>query len=132
MAFPYTIERHRHLARVTLSGIVRGSELARTVAAVYEDPQWEHGFDTLWDGAQIAVLLLDEGDLPGFVALQREYVHVAGPGRDVILVTRELDAVMARIYAAMARDEVRRTHVCASEAEAWQILNRQEPPSPAR
>lgn len=128
MAFPYRVEPQRHLVRVTLSGMVRGAELAATVAAVYEDPSWQYGFDTLWDGAAISVLLLDEGDLPGFVSLQREYARVAGPGRDVIVVTRELDALMARIYAAMARKELRQTHVCASEAEAWQILAGHEPP----
>jgi hypothetical protein len=102
--------------------MVRGAELAATVAAVYEDPMWQYGFDTLWDGAAISVLLLDEGDLPGFVNLQREYARVAGPGRDVVVVRGALDALMVRIYATMAREELRQTHVCASEAEAWQIL----------
>jgi hypothetical protein len=123
MAFSYRIDPTNRRALGTLWGTVRGADIANAVRAIYEDPSWQPGFDTLWDSTGITQLLLERDDLPGVVAVQREMGLRAGQGREVIVVSRSLDDVMARMYAVMMRNEAREVRVFRSLAEATQFLN---------
>ncbi len=128
MACPYTIDAQRNVVRIVATGPVHGAHLAETIVAIHEDPQWQYGFDTFWDGSQVTELHLKRGDLSRILQLRQQYAPIAGPGRDIVLVRRALDHIMARIYATMARGSHRETHVCRSAAEAWAILGWPEPP----
>ncbi len=90
--------------------------------AVYRDPQWQFGFDTLWDDSATTELLLEHADLVSFVALQRKFAELSGPGRDIIAATRAVDQVMGQMYGVLAKRELRTTHVCRSLSEARQLL----------
>jgi hypothetical protein len=122
IAFRVAVDPSRRLATVTFTGTLTGNEIARAIESVYQDPAWQRGFDVLYDGTAVTELLLERTDQKWFVALQREYASVAGSGVDVILVSRELDRVMAEIYATMMKGEARKTYVCGSRVDAQRIL----------
>jgi hypothetical protein len=121
MVFPYVVDPARKLVTVTMSGSVRGQDIAETVGAIYFDRAWVPGFGILYDARAITELLFDPEDMPRIVAVQAEHQARGGAGVDAILVTRALDYAMAQMYEKLARG-TRRTVVSKSEAEAKQAL----------
>jgi hypothetical protein len=124
VAFSYVIDRAKHLATGTFSGSVTGAAIATAMQTVYVDAAWQPGFDTLWECTGITELLLGPDDLASLVALHRDFGEVAGTGLEIIVVSRSLDHLMAKIYAAMMRNQARRVRVCRSVAEAAEHLDR--------
>jgi hypothetical protein len=124
MAFSYLIDSANRLATGTLSGSVSGAEIASGMRAVYHDPAWQSGFDMLWEATGIQELLIERHDLGDLVKLHREFAVRAGTGMEIIVVTRSIDRVMAKVYSVMMRNEARRVRVCRSVAEAAQFLGR--------
>jgi hypothetical protein len=122
MTHPHTIDPSRHAAMVTLSGTIRGSDLAAAMETVYNDPLWQPGFSLLWGGTTITELLFEKNDLPRLVDVNRRHAARAGIVREVIIVGRQLDRAMAEMYAMLMKHEGRTVHVCDSEAEAWTWL----------
>jgi len=121
MAFSYVIDHSRRFARVTLSGPVHGHEIAATMEALYQDPNWVAGFAILWDAMELTELLLDRPDLPLFVEIQKKYV-AAHPSREIILVQRPLDVAMAQMYALFMKTAAHKVFVCRSEEKANELL----------
>ena len=119
--FPCTIDPAARLATVRLSGSVRGPDIAAAYAAIYRDPAFGPRFDLLWDGTAVTELLFDLDDLPSFVRLHSEFGEVASSGRDIILVTRPMDKMMADMYAAMMKKQNREVHVCTSRQEVERL-----------
>jgi hypothetical protein len=128
MPLHYVIDHARGLVTVTMSETVTGAQVGTAIEAIYGDPAWRPGYDVLWDGTGITQLLFEKSDLPTFVALQRDYAELAGHGRDVILVIRALDFVMAKTYALMMRSAPRPVYVFKSLTEAREILERPRNP----
>ncbi len=124
MAFSYTIDAANRLARATLSGTVHGTELVAGARAIYKDPAWRPGFDTLWECTGITQLLLERDDIPSIVAVHERMSDRAGDGLEVIVVSRSLDHVMARMYSVWMRSQKRNVHVCRTVIEASQLLGR--------
>ncbi len=124
MAFPYLVERERRFVQAVMSGTVTGRDVAQTIEAIYADRDWQPGFDIIWNCAGVADLVFEPGDVERVVALRLEKSESGGTGRDIIVVKRILDDGMARMYAAMRQHERRRTHLCASERTALEILAR--------
>jgi hypothetical protein len=124
MPASYTIDTTGHLVRATLSGSVRGKDIAAAVRAIFDDPKWQPGCDIVWDSTGITELLFEPTDLPELVAIQREMASRAGPGQDVIVAKRPLDYAMAKMYSAMMRQHSRPVTVCRTIAQAEVILKR--------
>lgn len=122
MAVPYSIDGKRRYAQAVLSGIVTGQDIARTIEAIYDSPDWRPGFDIIWNFAGVTDLVFDTDDLESLVALRRARADAGGAGRDIIVIKRILDDALARLYAAMTKNERRRTRLCASEDTALEIL----------
>jgi hypothetical protein len=122
-AYSYEIDHSKQLVTVSLSGSVRGAQIAATFAAIYSDTACGPGFDILWDGSTIAELMFERDDLPSFVRLHQEFSNLATSGRDIILVVRSLDRAMADMYAVMMRGKRRAVLVCMSMNEVDDILN---------
>ena len=121
MPFPYVVDPEHRVVRVRMEGRVTGPPVAETISAIYHDARWQKGFYILWHARGITELILEPGDQPGFVELQRTLGPLAGNGRDVILVSRAIDAAMAAAYKHMARP-VREVHVVRTDEEARTIL----------
>jgi hypothetical protein len=117
------IDRTKRLAVGTLSGSVDGAASANAIRTVYEDVEWQPGFDTFWDCTGITELLLGPKDLASCVALHRAFGAHAGNGLEIILVSRPLDHAMATIYGVLMRNEARRVRVCRSAGEAADCLD---------
>jgi hypothetical protein len=122
--FSYVVDTGKRLAVGTLSGTVHGADIASGIRAVYEDPAWEPGFDSVWDATGIEQLLFEQGDLSRFVALHRDFAGHSGTGLEIIIVSRSLDLVMAKSYALMMRNEARQVRVCHSRTQAEELLGR--------
>jgi chloramphenicol 3-O-phosphotransferase len=124
MTFSLVISEAHRLATGTLSGSVRGSDIAAAIQTLYDDPAWQPGFDTFWDCAGITELLFEREDLPNIVALQHASSERAGTGIEIILVARMLDDAMASMYRVAMRTEVRAVHICRSVCDAERLLGR--------
>lgn len=124
MGFPYVFDRERRFVLVTLSGNVSGRDIAQVVETLYRDPQWQPGNDVIWNCAKVQELIFQKDDIDALVGVRHDLADRGGHGRDVVVIKRILDDGMARLYAAMRRSDHRRTHLCASERTAFEILAR--------
>ena len=122
MTLPYVIDTGRRRARATLAGRVAGCDIAETIEAIYLDPHWQSGFDSIWDATGITELLLDMDEVSRFLNLKVQYQTIAGPGRIVLLVSRSLDYGMAKVFAVLAKGGPRSVHVVKTESDVTQIL----------
>jgi hypothetical protein len=130
VAFPYLVDRERRFVRAVLSGTANGRDVALTIEAIYGDGDWRPGFDIIWNCAAISEFRFEPVDVDTVVALRRRLDDAGGPGRDIIIIKRVLDDGMARMYAAMRQHDRRRTHLCASEQTALEILARDRDSEP--
>ena len=122
MPFPYTIDVEHRVAVIRKVGRVDVGRIRRTVQALFTDPVWEPGFDTIWDDSETTELLLEREDLMTLLEVHREFAHLSGPGRDVMASTRTVDQIMGQIYAMYAKDQQRKIIVCKSMEEARGVL----------
>ncbi len=84
MPCPYTIDVPHRVAIIRKVGRVDVSRIRRTAQALFTDPVWEPGFDTIWDDSETTELLLERQDLASLLEVQREFAHLSDPGRDVM------------------------------------------------
>ena len=59
MLFPYTIDVPNRVAIIRKVGRVDALRLRRTIEALFNDPDWQPGFDTIWDDSETTELLLE-------------------------------------------------------------------------
>jgi hypothetical protein len=123
--FPYQVDKQLHRVWVTMPKTVVGHGIAATIGALYLDAECGAGFDVVWDGRNITSLLLEQHDTSAFVRLHETYGRTREWGRDVILVTRNLDFVMAGMYALQARPLAHKTYVVQTLAEVERLLDQQ-------
>jgi hypothetical protein len=122
VVFPYQLSAAGKAAVVTLAGTVRGHDVAETLEALWTDPAWQYGIDTVWDGTNITELLFEKDDLPGLVRLQGRLAARCGPGRDIVVAIRPIDRIMAQIYGVLSKGLPRTGHLARSVSEAWEML----------
>ncbi|HYE57181.1 MAG TPA: hypothetical protein VD948_01700 [Rhodothermales bacterium] len=99
--------------------------------ALFQHEGWEPGFDAVWDGRKITQLLLDENDVDEIVAQSQALSGVMRGGRAAVVVPREVDWIMARLFLLRARhpDRERLTFHTLEEAMAWLDTPPEEGPS---
>ena len=122
MPFPYVIDVPHRVAIIRKIGRVDANRIRRTVEAVFTDPAWEPGFDTIWDDSETTELLLEREDLMSLLELQKSLAHLSGPGRDIMASTRAVDRIMGQIYAVYAKEQHRTLILCKSMEEARGVL----------
>jgi hypothetical protein len=103
--------------------IVVGRDIAATIEALYLDGDFGAGFDVVWDGRNITSLLLEQDDTPAFVRLHEQYGRASEWGRDIILASRNLDFVMAGMYALQARPLAHKTYVVRTLRDVERLLD---------
>jgi hypothetical protein len=124
--FPYQVDQQLRRVWVTTSKTVVGRDIAETIEAIYLDDDVGAGFDVVWDGRNITSLLLEQDDTPAFVRIHEQYATASEWGRDVILVSRNLDFVMAGMYALQARPLSHKTYVVRSLREVERLLDQKQ------
>ena len=125
MVFPYAIDNASRVVRITVSGTVEGKDISDTIEAICRDPNFRPEYDEVWDGRTITSLLLDVNDQPKFLALERQHSPTSGAGRDIMLMTRDVDVQACQVYALRVRAAggPRQVHIVRTEREVEQILN---------
>lgn len=125
MVFPYAIDKATRLVRVTLTGTVEGRDIADTIQAIFNDPNFRPEYDEIWDGRTITSLHLDLSDQPNFLKLERQHSPASGSGRDILLMKREVDYQASQVYAMRVRAAggPRQVHVVRTEREAEELLH---------
>ena len=122
MAYTYRISDDDRLAHLTFTGTVNGPDLVHALTDLYADPAWQAGYNTIWDFRAISQLLLEEGDFKLLVGLDFEFMHLAGNGCDAIVVARDLDRFMGKLFLYLARNAPRRTALFDRMEDARQWL----------
>jgi hypothetical protein len=130
---PYscTISPQQRRGIVRLTGTIQGTTFMEAMEALYRSPEWQPGFDALWDARGVTELLLDERDVKAIVALMLDLTARMGPGRAAFVIARELDWMIARllIYRTRVPSRERRTFETMEEALAWLDAPPVPPPS---
>jgi hypothetical protein len=100
------------LGLVAFAGTVDAEELVRTLDALRLDPRWVASYDLLWDGRGIRSLILDPDAVERVVhhglAWNSRVEPDLAPGREAVVVGREVDFLAARLLTA--RTQAGRRH----------------------
>lgn len=114
----YAIAPDRSLAAIRFAGSVRGRELVATTKALHQDERWHEGMDLIWDCRRVTHLDVQPPEMAEVVRLRTDDVS----GRDVSVVSREIDVLIARLYQMMARVKGKKVYVCHTLGEAAERL----------
>ena len=88
MPFPYTIDVTHRVAIIRKVGRVDVGRIRRTVEALFTDPVWQPGFDTIWDDSQTTELLLEREELMTLLDVQRELAYTKDQHRTLSSASR--------------------------------------------
>jgi len=121
MAHEHIIDPSNRSATVKMSGAVTGAEAAEAIESTYQDPNWHAGFALIGDLTGVTEAVLEQEDFPKFVGIHKKY-EAAAPRVEIILVRRQLDRTMAGVYKLYMSTAKHKVHVCASLAEASELL----------
>jgi hypothetical protein len=122
MAFSCTVDRGRRLGIARVSGGVDTEELLQIIRALLEDPDWEPGFNILWDGCRITDLVVDEREMQTVASDALSRSDRLGEGKTAIVVTRDRSRELAHMFTALARHPGRDRRVFTSAREALEWL----------
>ncbi len=121
MAFACDIDPDRNLGTVTLRDTVGAREFMDAMRALYDHPEWQPGFSALWDGSDIARLIIEPDDLAPISETYRQVEAKMGRGRAAFVVPRDVVHVIAQllIHRLHYPDRERRAFVRLGDAVAW-------------
>ena len=121
MGYTVRIDPERRRGYVEIEGDVTKATVIDVARALFQHEGWVPGFDAVWDGRKITQLLLDEDDVAEIVAQSQALSERMGGGRAAVVVPREVDWIMARLFLLRAHhpDRQRRTFHTLEEAMAW-------------
>lgn len=104
----FRILPERRLALVFARGSLTTYVLAEAMAMLYRAPQWQPGFDIVWDIRRISEWRIDWNDTRAFIELDREMSDLSGGGTDFVLVDNDLHFTNVETYAILSRGNPRR------------------------
>jgi hypothetical protein len=108
-------------------GVVTGAELLRAARSVHEDPDWQPGFDVVWDCSAVRSHDVVPADVDPLV---REEV-ASGDGRDVLVSSLSTgDRAISEMLAAFCRRRGKAMTVHPTLAEALAVLGYDALPEP--
>ena len=85
-AFAFAVSPPDRLALAVLAGEVTGDDMRRVVEAVHDDPEWEPGFDAIWDCSRVRAHVVSPEEVRPLVRAAVE----GEPGRDVLVESPRL------------------------------------------
>jgi hypothetical protein len=97
-----TFEPGSHRVVVCMGGRLTFAEVANAYRAMIDHPEFRPGMQALWrfEGVEGPGLSADE--LRDVVSIQRETIARRGPARVAVVVERDLDFGIVRVYEALA------------------------------
>ena len=87
---------------VAWRGRLTGQDLATALHDIYADSRWHDGFSTVWVYDELQALEVTPADVEAIYRVEIAQTSEASTGADVAVVRRELDAMMAQLFIAMA------------------------------
>lgn len=131
MPFTHLIDAEHRLAAIRFAGTVTGAEIVEGIAALFDSPEWESGFQVIWDGRAIATLILDPDDAEQVVAASVGRRSQTGEARTAVLSLGFTVYTSALVLTLKAnRNTNREIKIFESMDEALAWLGRTElPPS---
>lgn len=118
---PYHFEIHPQYrcAVVTVSGRMSADEFLDASKELYEDPDWEDSFKTLWDLRWTTAVDLSPEDMENLVAAKAHRETERGlSGRIALLVNRDTLFGVARLFQHRGGAKGREIQVFTEEAPA--------------
>ena len=114
----YVIDRAHEAAHLYFSGHVTGRDIIATTKAFQADDGWVPGLNIIWNCRHVTMLDLQPEELSTVVALRTEDLT----SREVSVVSRAVDAFIARLYQTLARAQGKEAYVCHTFSEAVEAL----------
>lgn len=116
-----SIDRQRRVATVKLSGTLQATDLKDGFAAMVSHPDFEPGFNSLWDLRSASLARLDFEALRDIVRLAATKRDARGSGKVALVVTADVDYGVSRVYEMLASGLPTVVGVFRSveEATAW-------------
>ena len=111
MPFRIHVDPARRLGMAQVSGQATGADLFAANEALYSHPDWEAGFDELWDCRSIQEFVIDVGEMQALATMEIEGQEQIGSGRVVLVITREVIAMMGNLYRALVQESGRPVEV---------------------
>ena len=122
MAYTYLVDGERKLGAVRFEGQVTGDEVAEVSCLLFRHADWQAGFCELWDARGITELVVTLEEVRRVAAIEQDHLAEIGTGRVAIVVARELDYFLGRLYIAFVRGTQRPVRLFRSIDEAQQWL----------
>ena len=122
MAYAYAIDKELRLGAVRFAGRVTGGEVAEAALLLFQHPDWQAGFCEMWDARATTELLVSLEEVRRVAAIEQDHLAEIGMGRVAIVVKRDLEYYLGRLYVAFVRDTQRPVRLFRSLAEAQRWL----------
>ena len=110
------------LRSLVISGAVTFDELTAALRTIYQDPAFQPEHNSLWDLRRADVTAIDAAQVRGLTDLVRKRWGSSGRPRAAIVVVREFDFGLARMYElrldSLGSGEVQ-VFRCIDDAHEW-------------
>ena len=122
MPLTVTILPEARLALIEGAGFVTGSDIAEACLTMGRAPNWEGGFDNVWDFSAATQIDITPDELDEIVALTHTYADLVGGNKVVFVSSRDAIAALARLFELRTAALNRAYHVTHTRAAAAEWL----------
>lgn len=127
LPYAFAVDPGSRLAYARMWGEVTGADMLAAVVAVHESPEWEEGFDAVWDCSAVTAHIVTPEEVPPIV---REEA-LAGEGRDTLIESPGIgESALSEMLAAFCRRQGKQMTVHATLAGGLAALGREALPEP--
>jgi hypothetical protein len=127
MAFVCEVDRQQRLGVAQVTGTVDVDQLLQIIHTLLDDPDWEPGYDVLWDGRRITEFFVSEDEMAKVAATGRGRMEQVGGGKTAFVVEPGKVEDLTRLYASLAADPRRERRIFADVPEALDWLGKTSP-----
>lgn len=99
----FELDRRAPVTTVSLEGAPEPGDFARLLDALEKDPEWRPGRSLLVDKTGYDTSGMTVGDVHDIASVCTERAAVLGPSRIAILVARDLEFGMSRMFLAFVK-----------------------------
>ncbi len=126
------IDRTKGLVTHTGTGSLSVEEITKAFEARIENPDFRTGMKVLWDFSGATLSSLSTSGVRRLVGLNTKHADARGGGMSAIVVSRDVDYGICRMFETLAQDLPWRTTVFRDLESAMRCLGSAEPASPPR
>ena len=125
-SFHYRIDPEAGLALAEFSGVVSGRDMLEGARTLHADPDWQDGYDVIWDCSQVTKHLVGPEDVGPLLIEETD----AGCGHDALVENAHLgDTMISEMLTGFLRRRGKPAGVFRTRAEALSSLKRDALPA---